>query len=67
MLDQVDAAPGHPAQQSVQTRRQFAQVEWLEQVIVGSGLQTIDTIGDRVPRREDQHRNLQAVMAQLLQ
>ncbi len=46
---------------------QFAQVKGFEQVIVGTGLQAIDTVGHRIARREDQHRNFQALAALLLQ
>ncbi|MNL04755.1 hypothetical protein D3C87_1253320 [compost metagenome] len=67
MFDQVDTAPRHPSQQGVQARSQFTQVERLEQVVVGASLQTIDAVGDRVPGGEDQHRQLQTVVAQLLQ
>ncbi|MNF82204.1 hypothetical protein D3C84_645040 [compost metagenome] len=67
VFDQVDAAPRHPAQQGVQPCSEFAQVERFEQVVVSAGLQAINTISDRVPRRENQHRQFQTVVAQLLQ
>lgn len=67
MFDQVDAAPRHPPQQRVQARRQLAQVERLEQVIVGARLQAVDTVGHRVPCGQDQHRDFQALLAQLLE
>ncbi len=67
MFDQVDAAPCHPAQQGLQAGGEFAQVEGFEQVVIGAGLQAVDAVGHRVPRGEDQHRNLQALAAQLLQ
>jgi D-alanyl-D-alanine carboxypeptidase/D-alanyl-D-alanine-endopeptidase (penicillin-binding protein 4) len=67
VLDQVDAAPRHPPQQGLQARGQFTQVEWFEQVVVGTGLQAVDPVGHRVPCGEDQHRDLQALAALLLQ
>ena len=67
MLDQVDAAPRHPPQQRVQACSEFTQVERFEQIVVRTGLQAIDAVGDRVPGGEDQNRQLQALMAQLLQ
>ncbi|MCY1465698.1 hypothetical protein D9M71_838850 [compost metagenome] len=51
----------------MQARGEFAQVERLEQVIVGPGLQAVDPVGDRIAGGEDQHRQLQAVVPQLLQ
>ncbi|MNO90789.1 hypothetical protein D3C76_823180 [compost metagenome] len=51
----------------MQACSEFAQIERLEQIVVGAGLQAIDAIGDRVTGREDQHWQFQTVMAQLLQ
>ncbi|MNR27298.1 hypothetical protein D3C85_1445640 [compost metagenome] len=51
----------------MQACSEFAQVERFEQIVVGTGLQAIDAISDRVPGSEDQNRQLQALMAQLLQ
>lgn len=67
MLDQVDAAPRHPAQQGLQARGEFAQVEGFEQVVIGAGLQAVDAVGHRIARGEDQHRDFQALAALLLQ
>jgi D-alanyl-D-alanine carboxypeptidase/D-alanyl-D-alanine-endopeptidase (penicillin-binding protein 4) len=51
----------------LQARGELAQVEGLEQVIIGAGLQAVDAVGHRIPRGEDQHRNFQALAALLLQ
>ena len=67
MLDHVHATAGDPAQQGVQARGQFAQVERLEQVIVGTGLQAIDTIGDGIAGGEHQYRQGLAFFAQAAQ
>ncbi|MNE52286.1 hypothetical protein D3C80_1469510 [compost metagenome] len=50
----------------MQARGQLAQVEGFEQIVVGTGLQAIDTVSNRVASGENQHRNLQALLAQLL-
>lgn len=67
VLDQVDAAPRHAPQQGLQAGGEFTQVEWLEQIVVGPGLQAVDTIGHRISRGEDQHRDFEALAALLLQ
>lgn len=67
MFDQIDAASRHTAQQGLQASSEFTQVEGLEQVVVGAGLQAVDAVGHRVPRGEDQHRNVQPLAALLLQ
>jgi len=51
----------------VQARGQFAQVEGLEQVIVGTGLQAGDPVADGIARGKHQHRQLQALLAQASQ
>lgn len=51
----------------MQTRRQLAQVEGLEQIIVGTGLQAVDPVGNRVAGSEHQHRQALALLTQALQ
>ncbi|MCY1462574.1 hypothetical protein D9M71_803630 [compost metagenome] len=51
----------------MQTRRQFPQVEGLQQVIVGTGLQAVDPVGDSVAGGEHQHRQAVALLAQALE
>lgn len=51
----------------MQAGGEFAQVEGLEQVVIGARLQAVDAVGHRVPRGEDQHGNFQALAALLLQ
>ena len=67
VFDQIDAAPGHPAQQGVQAGGQFTQVKGLEQVVIGPGLQAIHPVGDRVTGGQHQHGQFKALLTQLLQ
>ncbi len=45
------------AQERAQARLQLADVERLDEVVVGAGVETVDAIGDRVARRQDQDRH----------
>src|SRR6188508_3528972 len=56
------AAPG----QGTQASQQFAEIEWLGDVIVSTAVQTLDARFDLVARREHQDRNRGARRAQLL-
>ncbi len=67
MFDDVDAAPGGAPLQGMQAGAEFAQVEGLEQVVVGAGLQPGDPVGHRVARGQHQHRQVDALLAQALQ
>ena len=51
----------------MQAGSEFTQVEGLEQVVIGTGLQAVDTVGDRVTGGQDQHWQFKALLAQLLQ
>ncbi|MNN33949.1 hypothetical protein D3C81_1477280 [compost metagenome] len=67
VFDHIHRPPGHPSQQGVQASSQLAQVERLEQVIVGAGLQAIDPVGDRITGSEHQHWQRLAFLAQAAQ
>lgn len=67
MLDDIHRTTRYAPQQSVQTGRQFAQVEGFEQVVVGPGLQAIDPVGDRIAGGEHQHGQGHALLAQAAQ
>ncbi|KAG1249928.1 hypothetical protein G6F68_013074 [Rhizopus microsporus] len=48
----VAAAPEHGAHPG----QQFVQLEWLHQVVVGAGVQSLDAVAQAVARGDDQHR-----------
>ena len=50
------ARPALPAQQRADARRELVELERLDEVIVGAGVEARDAIGDRIARGEDQHR-----------
>ena len=55
MVDLIDTAAGRTAVQRMQARQQLIQVEGLEQIVIGTGLQAFDTVLDGVPRGENQN------------
>ncbi|MCY1187492.1 hypothetical protein D9M73_284800 [compost metagenome] len=61
MLDQHLGAPYAAPQQGAQARLELVEVERLDQVIIGAGIQAGNAIIKGIPRGEDQHR--QAVAA----
>src|ERR1019366_8562223 len=52
------------SKQRANPRRKFFKVEWLHQIVVGSGIETFDTVGNRVARGQNQHWNGVAAPAQ---
>ena len=63
VFDHVHRPPGHPPQQGVQASSQLAQVERLEQVVVGAGLQAVHPVGDGIAGGEHQHWQRFALLA----
>ena len=57
-------APCTPAHQRADTRREFVEVEGLDQVIVGAGVESAHAVGDRVARGDHQHGHGEAALAQ---
>ncbi|MNW22764.1 hypothetical protein D3C71_2244530 [compost metagenome] len=51
----------------MQASGQLAQVERLEQVVVGAGLQAIDAVGDGIAGSEHQHWQVYPLLAQAAQ
>ena len=67
MLDDVFRAAGLAPQHRADAGSQLVEVEGLDDVIVGAGVESLDAIVDRVPGREDQHWHLAAGSPQPLQ
>ena len=53
-----------PAQQGTQPRLELAHVEWLDQVVVGPGIQAVNAIAHRLACCEHQDRHPVALAAQ---
>src|SRR3546814_9673374 len=64
--DRGRAPAGGGAHQLVDPRQQLLDVEGLDQVIVGTLLEPVDLVLPARARSEDQHRELLAFLAQLL-
>ena len=54
-----------PAQESADARQQFLEGERLDEVVVGAAVQAGDLVGRRIPRRQHQHRQREALLAEL--
>ena len=67
MLDDVFRAAGLAPQHRAHARGQLVEVERLDDVVVGAGVQPLDAVVDRVPCGEDEHRHLAAGAPQPLQ
>ena len=65
MFNQRTRLAATTAQQCLQTRRQFAQIKRLDQVIIGTALQAINAVLYRVPGSEDQYRRSEPGVAPL--
>src|SRR5688572_7039218 len=44
------------AQHSPNTRRQFVQLKWLDEIVVGARIESTDALAQLVSRRKNQHR-----------
>jgi D-alanyl-D-alanine carboxypeptidase/D-alanyl-D-alanine-endopeptidase (penicillin-binding protein 4) len=67
VLDDVDRRAAAAPLQRAHARQQFIDVEGLDQVIVGAGVQPRDALRRGVARREHQHRRGAAAGAQVAQ
>src|SRR5215813_3625881 len=54
---------GAAAQQRADARRELAEVEGLDEVVVRAGVEARDAVGHRVARGEDQHRDREPALA----
>ena len=67
MAHQRLAAPRVPADQRAHAGAEFVEIEGLDEVIVGAGVQPLHAIGDGIARGDDQHRHRVAACAQALE
>jgi 16S rRNA (guanine527-N7)-methyltransferase len=67
MLDPGLGTAGLAAQQGPDPSRQLVQVERLDQVVIGAGVEPLDAIGDGIASGDDQNRQSLASGAQCLQ
>src|SRR6266480_1165979 len=67
VLDSRRGAAGLAAQQRAGARRQLVQVEGLDEVVICPRIQALHAIGDRIARRDDEHRHGEPALAQDLQ
>ena len=58
MLDGRRRTPGLAAQQCANARRELVQVERLDQVVIGAGIEALYPVGDRIARGDDENRQL---------
>ena len=64
MADRRIAAARLTADQRAHARAEFVEIERLDKVVVGAGVEAFDAVGHRVARRHDQHRQRVAARAQ---
>ena len=64
VFDERRGALCTPAHQRAETRREFVEVEGLDEVIVGARVESAHAIGNRVARGDHQHRHGEAALAQ---
>lgn len=67
VFDQHLGAPGAASQQRPQASLEFGQVEGLDQVVVGPGIQPGDAVFGGIPGGEDQYRQVGAAFTQATQ
>lgn len=63
MFDDVDATPGGAPLQGMQAGAEFTQVEGLEQVVVGAGVEAVELVLQGIQGGEHEYRGLQAGFA----
>jgi hypothetical protein len=60
-------APGLAPQERTDTRRELIEIEWLDQVVVCAGVETLHAIRYRITGRNDEHREGLLTRSQTLQ